>query len=438
MPTYRKIFLFWAPLAATWLMMAVEGPFLTAIIARLAEPKFNLAAFGVAFAFGLILEAPVIMIMTASLSLVNDFATYLRVRQFIFVLNFVITGLMLILVIPPVFYWIAGDLMRLPGPIAHLSHIATVILLPWPAAIGYRRFYQGILIGYNRTRRVAYGTIIRLTTMATTTCVLYWVTPLPGVYTATIALSAGVVIEALASRVMADDILRKLRVEAASTAYHEPPGFTEIIRFYYPLAFSSLLALGISPIVNFFLGHSRMSIESLAVLPVINSLNFIFGSLGLSYQEVALAQLGKQNRNYPVIRNYAWMLTIAIEVCISILAFSPLAEIWFHRISGLSPALTRLSIIPFRITVLLPGLWVLMSVQRAVLINGHRNIHITNASAIEVLHIAASLFIGIRFFDAIGIIAATVAYLVGRICANAYMVGPVSRLLRPRPGDASA
>ena len=33
----RNIFRFWAPLAATWLMMAAEGPFLAAVIARLAD-----------------------------------------------------------------------------------------------------------------------------------------------------------------------------------------------------------------------------------------------------------------------------------------------------------------------------------------------------------------------------------------------------------------
>ncbi len=37
--SYKKIFLFWIPLASTWLMMAAEGPFLAAIIARLADPK---------------------------------------------------------------------------------------------------------------------------------------------------------------------------------------------------------------------------------------------------------------------------------------------------------------------------------------------------------------------------------------------------------------
>ena len=59
--TYRQIFAFWLPLAGTWIMMAVEGPYLAAIIARLGQPTTHLAAFGVAFAFAIIIEAPVIV-----------------------------------------------------------------------------------------------------------------------------------------------------------------------------------------------------------------------------------------------------------------------------------------------------------------------------------------------------------------------------------------
>ena len=36
-------------------MMAVEGPLIAAIIARLPDARENLAAYGVAFAFGLLL-----------------------------------------------------------------------------------------------------------------------------------------------------------------------------------------------------------------------------------------------------------------------------------------------------------------------------------------------------------------------------------------------
>jgi hypothetical protein len=80
--TFKKIFVFWYPLLATWLMMAFEGPFLAAIIARLPEPKYNLAAYGVAFAFALIIEAPVIMMLSASTALVTNRSSFFKLRRF--------------------------------------------------------------------------------------------------------------------------------------------------------------------------------------------------------------------------------------------------------------------------------------------------------------------------------------------------------------------
>lgn len=57
----RKIAAFWLPLFSTWLMMGLEGPFIAAVIARLTEAKFNLAAYGVAFSLGMLFESPIIM-----------------------------------------------------------------------------------------------------------------------------------------------------------------------------------------------------------------------------------------------------------------------------------------------------------------------------------------------------------------------------------------
>ena len=58
-----------------------------------------------------------------------------------------------------VFRFVTDRLIGLPADIANLTHLATSYLLFWPAAIGYRRFYQGILVRHRLTRRVAYGTV---------------------------------------------------------------------------------------------------------------------------------------------------------------------------------------------------------------------------------------------------------------------------------------
>ncbi len=158
--TYRQIFTFWLPLAGTWLMMAVEGPYLAAIVARLGHPTENLAAFGVAFAFAVIIEAPVIMLMAAATALVRDRHSYLALRRFAYRLSAILTGVQVVAVLPPVFGWIA-DTVGLPPDVARLTHQGLAIMLPWPIAIGYRRFRQGLLISHDPTRRVAYGTVLR-------------------------------------------------------------------------------------------------------------------------------------------------------------------------------------------------------------------------------------------------------------------------------------
>ena len=95
-------------------MMAAEGPYLAAIIARLPEPTVNLAAFGVAFAFAIIIESPVFMLMSASTALVEDEPSYRALRRFAYRLAALVTAAQVVLLLPPVFDAVAG-LLASPG-----------------------------------------------------------------------------------------------------------------------------------------------------------------------------------------------------------------------------------------------------------------------------------------------------------------------------------
>ncbi len=303
--TSRQILVFWLPLAATWLMMSAEGPFLAAVIARLSDPKFNLAAYGVAYALALVVEAPIIMIMSAATALVRDRQSYLAMRNYTNALNALVTAAMVVLVLPPVFDAVAVGLLGLPEEVAHLTWIATLLLLPWPGAIGIRRFYQGVLIRGGLTRRVAYGTVIRLAAMVLTAIVLYRKPGIEGAWVGAAALTVGVLFEAVVARAMAHPSIKTL---LGSAGPGTPLSYGAITTFYYPLALTTLLSLGLQPVVTFFMGHSVASLESLAVLPVVLALVFIFRSLGLAYQEVGIALIGDRSRwlcSAEEIRNHA-------------------------------------------------------------------------------------------------------------------------------------
>ena len=416
--TSKKIFRFWSPLAATWLMMSMEGPFIAAIIARLAEPKYNLAAYGVAFSFALIIEAPVIMIMSASTALVKDKLTFSRLRNFTYFINFVITLLMLIFLIPSIFDFVAYYLIELPKKVADLTYIATILLLPWPGAIGYRRFFQGILIRHNQTRRVAYGTIVRLTMMSLTALVLYLNYNFDGAIVGASALSIGVIAEAIASRLMSINILKNIKEKNS----YKNLTYKEIITFYYPLALTSILGLGVYPLVTFFIGQSRMPLESLAVLPVINSLVFIFRSTGLSFQEVGIALLGEKGENYSALKNFASKLALFSAGTLIIIAVTPLAKLWFHNVSGLSEELTDFAIVPLIIISLMPALSVFLSFIRAILVARKSTAPITPATVIEIIGIIFTLFVLIKGFLFIGVIAAMISFMVGRLGAILFLL----------------
>jgi hypothetical protein len=351
-------------------------------------------------------------------------------RNFTFVLNGIITIVMIVFVIPPVFYFITQNLIGLPDTVAKLTHQACLILLPWPGTIGYRRFYQGILIRSNLTRRVAYGTVIRISSMILVTLMGYLILDLEGAIVGALGLVFGVTTEAIASRLMANSSVNRLMNESTAPKESSFLSYRYITKFYYPLALTSVLALGVYPMVTFFMGQSRMPIESLAVLPVVNSLVFVFRSMGLSFQEVGIALMGENNQNFQILRNYAAILGIAVTVILSLVTFSPLSVIWFQKISGLSMELTLFACYPAQILTLIPALSVLISFQRAIMVNSKKTTPITIATAIEVLSIIIVLYLTIQVFGFVGAIGAAISLMLGRLLANGYLFHSCAKVLK--------
>ncbi len=430
--TYRAIAAFWAPLAATWLMMSVEGPFLAAVVARLPDPKVNLAAFGVAFSVALVLEAPVIMLMAATTALVRDAESFTRVRRFSYGLSLGVSVLMVAALVPPVFRWLARDVLALPADVARLTHGALLLLLPWPGVIGYRRFHQGVLIRRHRTRRVGYGTAVRLAGMAASAAALApvgW----PGAWVGSAALSAGVVAEAAAVRWMARGSAREvLRASPAAS----PPTYRAIARFYAPLALSSMLLLAVHPTITFFLARARAPVESLAVFPVVRGLVFLFSCLGLSYQEVGIALLGDRGEGFRPLARFAAGLAGLTSVGLAVVAFTPLCDVWFRTISGLSPELARFARLPARILVVVPALTVALSFLRALFVRAGTTGPIIAATAADVLTLAAGLALGIGPAGWVGAVAGAAALDAGRMVSLAFLGTSAWRRLRGVPVPA--
>jgi hypothetical protein len=429
----RYVIAFWLPLAATWLMMGLEGPYITAIVARMPEAAFNLAAYGIAFSIAWIVESPIMMVLTASNALVRCRDSLHALRRFTYALNVMLTVVLALVALPPVF-GVLARLMNLPPEIARLAHLSTATTLAWPAAIGYRRFYQGLLVRAGLTHRVAYGTVVRLLTMSVAAAILAWRSSLPGAVIGAASLTVGVVAEAAASRRMARGVLRRLE------ATPPPEGRAvlttgAIIRFYFPLALTSVLSLITLPVITFFMSHSRRPIDSLAVLPVVNAFVFLFRSGGFAHQEVVVALAGSRWEHAPEMRRVTWLLGGLASGGLALVALTSLADVWFQSVSGLTPDMAAFAITPTRVLLLLPALEYLLACQRGLLILDRRTRAVTVGTAVEALGIGVALGLCVSGLDLVGALAAAVAIMVGRTSANAFLGWQLRAGPRP-PGVA--
>jgi hypothetical protein len=297
------------------------------------------------------------------------------------------------------------------------------------------------MIRDGRTRLVAVGTIIRLVAMASTGLVLFFAFQPPGAWVGAAALSMGVMAEAIASRFMARYSVRKVlkKVEGkeedgSSKEDYEELTYGRILRFYYPLALTSLIGLAAQPMMTFFMGRAAAPVESLAVFPVVISLAFLFRSMGLSFQEVGIALMGRQFQQFKPLARFALVLALGSSGGLALVAFTPLADFWFVTVSGLSPDLAAFAILPTAILVPIPFLSVLLSFQRGMLVVARRTRPITIATAIEVTGIAIIFpLLGWRL-GLVGVTAAAISILLGRLAANSFLMGPIRAAMASSAG----
>lgn len=205
----RQIFTLWLPLAVSFELMMLEGPAVQGAMGRLPDPKLNLAAWGLVISLSLLIESPVIMLLATAIALVQDADSYRALRRFMLRLAIGCTLLTALVAFTPLFDFVAIHLMGQPAPIVYVARPGMQIMLLWTAAIAWRRFYQGVLVRSGQTRRVSWGTAIRLTAAISTASLLAGWGGLGGVQVGAVAIMTAVITEALATTAFALPVVRR-------------------------------------------------------------------------------------------------------------------------------------------------------------------------------------------------------------------------------------
>jgi len=416
----QKIFELWWPLAGSWVLMGIELPIVSAVMARLADPEVHLAAYGgVVFPIALIIEAPVIMLLAASTALSRDWTSYVFLRRFMFQLSGVLTLLHILVAFSPLYDVVVVNILHVPEPIREPARLGLMLMTPWTSAIAIRRFQQGVMIRYGQTRSIGFGTALRLcVNISILGCGLYWET-VPGIVVTTVAVSFGVLTEAAVVNRLVQPLLTRMHADQHSSI-PLPLTMSRLLKFYVPLAMTSFLALIALPIGSAALSRMPRALDSLAVWPVMAGLSFTLRSLGLAFQEVVVTLVGYPGAK-PLLGRFAIGLGLITSSLLLLIAATPLARWWFGNVAGLSPELTELGSQAIWLAVLLPGLSAVESFFQGSLVQSHQTKSITEAVAIYLVTSASILTAGTYYGQIPGLYIGLLGVSSGLVCQTLWL-----------------
>jgi hypothetical protein len=384
----RRVVQTWWPLAASWMMMSLEGPAVGAVIARLVNPEINLASYSIVFSLALIVESPIIMLLAASTVLSKDWDSFTRLRRYMMTAGGLLTTFHLLVAFTPLFDFIVRDVIGAPGEILEPARVGFRILLPWTWSIAFRRFNQGVLIRFGRSQTVGTGTIVRLVANLLVLSIGYLLKNIDGIVVGTSAISAGVMSEAVYAGLAVRPVLRgPLKLVPP---VEQPITLRGFFQFYIPLVMTSLLFLLAQPIGNAAVSRMPMALESLAVWPVISGLVFLFRSLGVAYNEVVVALLDEPLASGALWRFTAWLAGLT-SIVLFIVTATPIARFWFERISALPPNLAELAQAGLWFALPQPALAFLQSWYQGTILYGKRTRGISEAVVIYLVSIVGLL-----------------------------------------------
>jgi hypothetical protein len=399
----RRIIHTWWPLAASWVMMSLEGPALSAVVARLANPEINLAAYGgVVFPLALIIEAPIIMLLAASVAWSKDWDSYVRLRRYMMVAGAALTAVHVLVAFTPLYYFVVRGLIGAPEEILEPAHLGLKIMLPWTWSIAYRRFNQGALIRFGRSQAVGVGTLVRLGSNVVVLTLGFILKSVPGIVVGTCAVATGVMGEAIYAGLAVRPVLRGALRQAPPV--EQALNLRLFLDFYIPLVMTSLLFMLAQPIGSAAVSRMPMALQSLAVWPVLSGVVFIFRSLGVAYNEVVVALLDEPGSSINLRRFTGW-LSGAMTLALLLVAATPLAGFWFGTISALRPELVEISRNALWLALPQPALAVLQSWYQGAILHGKVTRGVSEAVVIYLASIAVLLVASVTWGRVVGLYA---------------------------------
>ena len=404
------------PLSLSDVTMALGDPLTTTTLAHLPDPRTNIAAVGVAKAIAIFCESPIIMLLHTSNALAPTQASRQALWKFALIASGAMSLLLALTTIPAVFAIVGeGWLGVAPSLSGTIRSVLTIAIL-WPLAIGWRRYFQGLLIHSGQSYAVAQAGIVRLLVVGIILAGGFSL-KFNGAVVAGMSLVWGVIAEAVAVTYLARKLGATKLPELISTP-ELPQDVAGVWKFYAPLGGTMMLVWGARAALVGIVARAEDGAIALVAWPAAWGLVLVIANSTRMVQQVII----RNRQLLPDRLLITFAITVGI-VCSLILlsvsgtSISAAAIGWFvgndeELIARVRPVLLICTVIPLCVSVQ-------NAIQGFLVSEGH-TWGINQAAWIGAIVMLGTAYLGAQSGQN-GAIAAAIGMILGNIMEIGYL-----------------
>jgi progressive ankylosis protein len=404
------------PLSLSDVTMALGDPLTTTTLAHLPDPRTNIAAVGVAKAIAIFCESPIIMLLHTSNALAPTQASRQALWKFTLIASGAMSLLLALVTIPAVFEIVGeGWLGVAPSLSGTIRSVLTIVIL-WPLAIGWRRYFQGLLIHGGHSYAVAQAGIVRLLVVGTILAGGF-VLKSNGAVVAGMSLVWGVIAEAVTVTYLARKLGTTKLPELVSIP-ELPQDLAGVWKFYAPLGGTMMLVWGARAALVGVVARATDGEIALAAWPAAWGLVLVIANSTRMVQQIIIRNRKLVPDRLLII--FAITVGIACSLILLLVSSTPMSERaigWFisndsELISRVRPVLLICAVIPL-----------FVSVQNAIqgfLVSEGRTWGVNQAAWVGAIVMLSTAYLGAQSGQN-GAIAAAIGMILGNMMEIGYL-----------------
>ncbi len=386
--------------------MAMESPIALSVISRMANAEISTAAFQPLMAMALWIESPVIDLLTTATTLGKDRQHYIQLSKFVMKVMLWVTVVHALIAATPLYWTVTEQIIGLKPAVAEAARAGLIVMIPWSAAIGWRRYLQGLMIRNGQTRLIGYGTAIRMSTMTVVSLSLYLFTHLPSIPIVSTGLICGVMAEASFAHWASRSTIQ------ANLAYDDPalrPLTQRILaNFHLPLTLTTMVTLMSQPLISAALARGPQSILALDSFQVASSIIWLHRTIVFALPEVVIT-LYRDGQSSAQLRRFCLYIGFGTTGVMAFTAFTNLDSFIFKQLLGVeSEQVVHMAHLCLQLSCLMPLIGALQSYLRGMLAAHHLTVSRLAAILVSAVCLILLLALGVAL-QWPGVVTASVA-----------------------------